>query len=403
MIIVLLLIVGGCFSYAIFTARSEAKGALNIVTGNLYSLIDSTDLDANKSVTIPAGANKQITLKLTNVNGIEAKANLYYSSTSSDIEIGYLSDADEAPTTSGVILGKNGSTTDYKKINIQIKNNSVNDETITFGTNIGLSNSNLDFPSGKSVINRINNMYIDKAYVYDESNASTLCITGEEQTCLTTDCYKNFDTVSCVPGTIIKYKINDTEEKYFNVLHDDGNLITLQQTQNTINFVPWNIESDDNTRGPITVLPQLEEATASWGNVSDQTYTMGTTAFASNSFTGCSYYNNCNLNTYTLGARTAKARMVTVHETTNLGCKNWSNSCPKWLYNNLHYSTTSSGMTNDNTQNTNNDYNSGYWTMSGSVPPSYTSAWYVRPDGYAYFIKTTTANIGARAVIVISK
>ena len=80
----MLVVVGGCISYAIFTVTSESKGVLNIVTGNLYSYIDSIDLDKNKSVTVAPGSVTTVTLKLLNVNGIEAKLNLYYSTTNSN-------------------------------------------------------------------------------------------------------------------------------------------------------------------------------------------------------------------------------------------------------------------------------------------------------------------------------
>lgn len=37
----------------------------------------------------------------------------------------------------------------------------------------------------------------------------------------------------------------------------------------------WYNEKEDNSKGPLTVLPKLEDFTASWTNVKDQIYTMG--------------------------------------------------------------------------------------------------------------------------------
>jgi len=128
-------------------------------------------------------------------------------------------------------------------------------------------------------------------------------------------------------------------------------------------------------------LPALESATSGWTNVLDQTYTMGTTIFKDNAFTECSSYNSCTTNTYTLGERTAKARMITVQEAHGLGCTGSPKSCPIWMYNYLSFSSSSGGSgsggsssSNGGTVNqTGGEYgsNDGYWTMNAnsSVSP----------------------------------
>ena len=58
------------------------------------------------------------------------------------------------------------------------------------------------------------------AYTYSTAT-STKCITGEESTCVKTTCYKTTGKSSCPIGTIIKYKVNDTEIVTFHVLYDD--------------------------------------------------------------------------------------------------------------------------------------------------------------------------------------
>ena len=63
-IVAVLLIMGGYFSYAVFTVSNESKGALNIVTGNLYSFIESVDLNKDKSITVEAGNSKIISFGL---------------------------------------------------------------------------------------------------------------------------------------------------------------------------------------------------------------------------------------------------------------------------------------------------------------------------------------------------
>jgi len=164
------------------------------------------------------------------------------------------------------------------------------------------------------------NKNISNIWKYDQrSGSSTFCVTGEESTCLPI----NPDTFE--PGTIIKYKVNDTTEKYFHVLNDNGNTLTLQQRENTVYNTAWYADENDNSKGPTTILSALENAIADWTNVLDQTYTLGTTVFKDNAFTGCNYDStnkvfNCTMNRYTLGPRTAKARMITVQEASHLGC-----------------------------------------------------------------------------------
>lgn len=401
-IIVMLLVIGGCFSYAVFTVRNEAKGALNIVTGNLFSLIESSDLDEGKNIVIPAGTTTTITLKLTNVNGIDSKVNLYYSTTSSNVELGYLVNGDDSPSMNGVVLGSNGSSNDSKTINIQIKNNDVVDATVTFGTSAGLTNATLVFPQDKLNVNKISNMYISNAYIYDEVNNTTKCITGEEATCQEATCIDNDDSNSCPQGTIIKYKVNDDEEKYFYVLHDDGGTMTLQQRENTISNIAWYANNYNNTQGPLTVLPQLENETLGWTNVENQAYTMGTTNFNNtNSFTGCSSYSSCTINQYTLGIRTVKARMITMQEAVTTGCTQ-SNGCPDFMHNYLYQSTSYGGSLDDNNQNASGEYSYGYWTMSANSSNS-SDAWAVSRSGFMGNDGTANTGCGARAVVVISK
>lgn len=397
LIVGMLVVIGGCVSYAIFTVTSESKGVLNIVTGNLYSYIDSIDLDKNKSVTVAPGGITTVTLKLLNVNGIDAKLNLYYSTTNSNIDIGYLASGDAAPTTDGYVLGKNGSDSESKTIYVQIKNNDSAAAVVTFGSDVGLSTATLTFPSGKSSLNRINNNYISAVYSYDDKNDATKCITGEEDTCQVSNCIDDTDKNSCSAGTIVKYKVNEEEEKLFYVLHDDGNKLTLQQRENTVYNTSWYAESDDNTKGPLTLLPRLEDATKNWSNVGYQTYTMGTTNFNNtNAFTGCGK-TGCTINTYTLDERTAKSRMITIQEALALGCTNTMKTCPIWMSNYLNDSTTYGGTDDDKKD----EKNLGYWMMS--TDSDSTKSYIATDDGNIGVWEVTSIDFGARAVVQVSK
>ncbi len=186
-------------------------------------------------------------------------------------------------------------------------------------------------------------------------------------------------------GTIIKYKVNDLEERYFYVLEDNGNTLTLQQRENTTRVTKWYDGGHDNTKGPITILSALEAATSSWSNVLDQTYELGTTIFKDNAYTGCSSYNLCTANTYILPKRTAKARMITIQEATRLGCTTAHESCPIWMKNIL------------------GDGALGYW-MSSAYSNNATDAWAVDIRyGYLAYGGTSLISNGVRAIVNIEK
>ena len=192
------------------------------------------------------------------------------------------------------------------------------------------------------------------------------------------DCYKTKTSGSCPAGTTITYKVNSSTTKTFSVLHDDGDKITMQDTTQTVSSTAWYASSNNNAYGPTTALSRLESATSGWSNVNDLNYTLGTDTLYQNKYTGCSDYNSCSTNTYTLAKRTAKARMITIQETSALGCTR--SSCPSWL-------TPASGTY--------------YWTMSANSSTSI-SAWYVLNYGRVG-PDPTTATYGARAVVEINK
>ncbi|MBO5414869.1 MAG: hypothetical protein J6A17_04495 [Bacilli bacterium] len=404
--LVLVVIIGG--SYALFTTTSEGKGALNIVTGDLKTYFESEQLDSDNEVVVAPNEVKTVIIAMKNVNPIDAKYNLYYSvnNATADVEVGYLTTGDEAPATTGYTIAK--STT--KTIKVRIFNKHTENVTLKFGSAVGLTNDNLAFPTGKSSIGKVESNVIE-AYTYDQTNEATKCITGEEDTCVATTCLESKDANSCPAGTIVRYAVSDTESKYFHVIEDKGTTMTMQQRENTINNVAWYAEETtnadgtttttaNNTKGPLTILPKLEEATSTWTNVNDQTYTMGTTVFKDNAFTGCSSYNSCTTNTYTLDSRTAKARMITIQETLNVGCTGTVQSCPIWMHNYLYNSTQYGGTVNENT-GPSGSINSGYWTISAYSLNSL-SAWRVFSDAYAA-AGYTYGTFGARAVVEINK
>lgn len=231
---------------------------------------------------------------------------------------------------------------------------------------------------GKIVVESENKNANDNIRAAYEYNNDT-CITGEEETCVRSDCYKSSNINACQVGTIIRYAITNNEEKYFYVLKDEGKTMTLQQRENTTNNVEWYANSEDNSKGPLTALESLEPVTSSWSNVNNISYTMGTTTFGNNSFTGCGGPSSCLINTYITEQKSAKARMITVQELADLGCTGANQSCPIWISN-----------------------SPGYWTMS-AYSTSTNQAWVVNSSRAISYNPTNNNGYGTRAVIEVNK
>lgn len=231
---------------------------------------------------------------------------------------------------------------------------------------------------GKIVVEGENitvNENIIGAYTYDAENDATKCITGEEETCQATKCYDSRTANSCVAGTIIKYKLSDSDTKYFYVISDSGKTMMMLQRENTVNSSSWITNEDytadaKNDKGPITALAALNTATSTWNNVNPLTYNLNTS-------TGCTDTSTCSTQTYDLGEQTGKARLITVEELANIGCT--GATCPEWV-----------------------NGGSNYWTSSAYTVQN-DSAWSVTNDSYVTTAVVTQNTNGLRAVIQINK
>ena len=74
MIIVTLLILGGYFSYAMFTVTKEKSNAISIVTGNLtYKLL--VDEEESNKLVVDANSSKEFIITLSNPNNRIARFN----------------------------------------------------------------------------------------------------------------------------------------------------------------------------------------------------------------------------------------------------------------------------------------------------------------------------------------
>ena len=254
------------------------------------------------------------------------------------------------------------------------------------------------------------NKHIKAVYTYNENGTGTGvnytgCLGGEEAGCIQVN--NITETTEYPTGTVVKYEVKPGVEKYFNVLYDNGDTLTLQQSENTIDSIAWYSGGDDTSNGPITVLPALEAATSDWKYVNNQTYTAGQTIFGTGDFatanTGCNWSRggisnatSCSSKKYSDFTKTnVKARIITAQEAAEMNCITYvANTCKRFMNNYLNNSTANGGSINK--------INNGYWTMTARVDYPI-DALIVFNYGAIHSHGTHYSVYGARAVVVINK
>ena len=161
----------GSFSFALFTTTAESRGSLNIVTGNLYSYLESNDLNNTNSISLNSGETKIIGITLKNVNAVNAKYNLYYDA-SEGVNVSYDSTKDVPPGKEGYVVNTNAE----KNYKLKLTNNTTTTQQITFGSDIGIQDKTLSFPEDKKPIESIMpRVKIDDGMikvVYDDANST---------------------------------------------------------------------------------------------------------------------------------------------------------------------------------------------------------------------------------------
>ena len=129
------------FSYAFFTSKNEYHGRVNMVVGTLDYKIKSDDLD-NNQITLAPNSIKKITIKLTSLNKIDSKYELFYETTNNEVEVGYTGEN----SSTGTINAKSS-----KEIEVFISNNSSTSATITFSCEGGFTHNTLVKSKGISI------------------------------------------------------------------------------------------------------------------------------------------------------------------------------------------------------------------------------------------------------------
>ncbi len=149
MIIITLLILGGYFSYAMFTVTKEKENAISIVTGNLtYGLL--IDGEEGNTLNIPAKTTREFTITLSNPNNRKARFNFYYLyNLPNGINVGYIiaEGINIPPKETGINLEQSGSSGSSNTYKINVTNTSSSGLTITLGVEVGLDYNDLNLPS----------------------------------------------------------------------------------------------------------------------------------------------------------------------------------------------------------------------------------------------------------------
>ena len=148
-ILISLLILGGYFSYAMFTVSKEKSNAVSIVTGNLeYNL--QVDGEESNVLSVPANTTKEFSVTLSNPNNRIARFNFYYEgSLPSNVTVGYVKEEglNIPPAAVGINLEKSGASGSSNTYTIRVSNNSSSSVTITLGVGVGLDYNDLSLPS----------------------------------------------------------------------------------------------------------------------------------------------------------------------------------------------------------------------------------------------------------------
>ena len=189
MSLVCLLILGGYFSYAMFTVSKEKSNAISIVTGNLsYELL--VDGEESNSLVINANSSKTFTITLNNPNNREARFNFYYKDDLPDLVVaGYIDDSNTntLPSEVGVNLEKDGSAGSSNVYKITVVNDSVNEVTIDLGVSVGLDYNDLSLLDNQHLFNEFDGVPLANALLgdaFEDNNyyddGTDTFITGED-------------------------------------------------------------------------------------------------------------------------------------------------------------------------------------------------------------------------------
>ena len=157
MIILTFLVIGGYYSYAMFTVTKEKSNAISIVTGNLtYELlIDGVE---SNTLTVEANSVKDFTITLNNPNNRLARFNFYYlGDLPSHVKVGYIVEdgTNTLPAEKGINLEKIDTIGSSNTYTIRVINSSESSVTVILGVQVGLDYNDLSLPENGHLFEEI--------------------------------------------------------------------------------------------------------------------------------------------------------------------------------------------------------------------------------------------------------
>ena len=189
MIITTLLILGGYFSYAMFTVSKEKNNAISIVTGNLTYKLEVDGTEGN-TLTIPANSSKEFIVTLTNPNNRMARFNFYYlGNLKEGVDTGYIEEDgyNITPVEAGINLEKSGTSGSSNTYIIRVSNITDEEITINLGVNVGLDYNDLSLPDDGHLFRKIINRGTVSEVIEDDimnrlnyEDSEQTFVTGEE-------------------------------------------------------------------------------------------------------------------------------------------------------------------------------------------------------------------------------
>ena len=204
LILITILVTTFYFSYAIFSNIQEKHGKLNIVAGTLNYKIESSELD-NDSIILEANTSKEIKIKLTSLNEVGSKYELYYilDKTNDKVSVGYSKDTKD--NVLGTIEGSSS-----KMISIVVRNDSDTSSKVTFKVLGGLLNNELALKDGNS-LNKVVSIYYQEdilngtdPIIKDNLIPVTISDTGVVTKADTTKKWYNYEKKNWANSVILK-------------------------------------------------------------------------------------------------------------------------------------------------------------------------------------------------------
>ena len=248
MILISILVVGGYFSYAMFTVTKEKSNAISIVTGSLtYKL----EVDGEESTTliVPAKSSKEFIVNLTNPNNRVARFNFYYiDDLIEGIDAGYIkSDGyNITPIETGINLEKSGSSGSSNVYLIRVDNTTDKEITIELGVDVGLDYNDLSLPSNGHLFEEckyiINYPDLDEAMIpvsYSGSNWVKADVNNIGNS------WYNYDELKWANAVTVS---SSTREKYLNA--SIGTVVSIDDIETMWVWIPrysYSIGSEDGT------------------------------------------------------------------------------------------------------------------------------------------------------------